>query len=97
MATGWQGWAGTHFQVTVADNQGKAAAKQVVSGFTAKKGGAMQFGIDSSKGGWKAQLLADVQALIPDMLGIKLKGAVIAANDVTPLVASVIHNNAKVS
>ena len=91
---GWQGWVKTHFQVNVVDNAGAKAP--VPSAFNAKKGGAMTFGIDSTKA-WKPTLAADVQALLPDMLGIQLSGAVIAAKDLTPLVGDVIHSNAKVS
>ncbi len=93
---GWQGWIRTHFQANVIDNAGVVApAVPVASAFTAKNGGAIKLGVDSSKA-WKAQLTADVQALLPNMLGITLGGAVIAANDLTSLVSSVIQTNAKV-
>jgi hypothetical protein len=93
----WQATVKSHFVATVSDNNGIVApAKPVVSGFAGKKGGAINFGIDSSKGTWKADLGNDVKALLPDMLGIKLAGAAIAAGDLTPLAAAVIHKNAKV-
>ncbi len=95
--TGWQGYIGTHFQITVVDNAGVVApAVPVPSGWAAAKGGAMNLGVDSTKA-WKAQLAADVQALLPDMLGIKVKGGVIAAKDLTALVGEVIHWKTKVS
>jgi len=93
---GWQGWIGTHFQMNVIDNKGVVApAVPVPSAFTAVAGGGIKLGVDSSKA-WKAQLTADVQALLPGMLGINLGGAVIVGNDLTPLVSSVIQTNAKV-
>ena len=104
----WQTNIGTHFQMTLVDNTGKvpdtdpnwaktAANKKVIpSGFAAKNGGAITLGVTTG-GGWDARLTADVQALLPDMLGIKVKGGVITAKDLTPLVAAVIHSNAKVT
>ncbi len=92
---GWQGWVKTHFQVNVVDNVGTVLpALPVPSGFGAKKGGAITLGIDSSKL-WKAQLNADVKTLLPDMLGIKVKG-IIAAADLKSLAATVIDSSAKV-
>ena len=90
---GWQGWIGTHFQATVVDNKG--AKVPVPSAFAAAAGGAMNLGVDSSKA-WKVALEADIQRLLPDMLGIALKGAVITGGDLTPLAAAVIDKNAKV-
>ena len=62
---------------------------------TGAVGGAIKLGVDSSKA-WKAQLTADVQALLPGMLGINLAGPVMVGNDLTPIVSSVIQTNAKV-
>jgi hypothetical protein len=92
---GWGGWIGTHFQVNVVDNKAAKKGAAVKSGFVAAAGGAIKFGIDSSKA-WKPGLTADVQALLPDMLGIAVKGGVITAADLTPLAKAVIDTNAKV-
>jgi hypothetical protein len=92
---GWQGWIGTHFQANVIDNKGAKKGAAVPSAFVNKAGGALKLGIDSSKG-WKPALTADIQRLLPDMLGIALKGAVLTAADLTPLAATVIDKNAKV-
>jgi hypothetical protein len=92
---GWGGYVGTHFQVNVVDNKGVKKGAEVKSGFVAAAGGAIKFGIDSTKA-WKPALTADVQTLLPDMLGIVLKGKVITAGDLTPLAQAVIDTNAKV-
>jgi len=94
---GLQNDIGSHFQITVADNAGKAAGAVVNSGFVGKKGGVMNLGVDSGVAGWGVTLETDVTDLIPEMLGIKLSGPVIVGKDLNSLVASVIHSNAKVS
>jgi hypothetical protein len=95
--TYWQGHVGSHFQITVVDNTGVAAAKQTKSGFTAKRGGAIQLGYDTGDPAAQANLQTEIQALLPDMLGVKVKGGVIVAKDLNPLAASVIHSGAKVT
>jgi hypothetical protein len=90
---------GSHFQITVTDNKGKVGPAVVNSGFVdEKKGGAMNLGVDSALIGWEVLLQAKVEALIPEMLGIKPSGAggVIKGKDLNSLVGSVIHSNAKV-
>jgi hypothetical protein len=88
---GWGGYIGTHFQVNVVDNQGKLPAAAAVSGFTAKKGGAIVLGIDSTKA-WKVALAADVQTLLPQLLGVKT----VDAAHLKPFAGAVIDSNAKV-
>jgi hypothetical protein len=90
---GWGGWIGTHFKANVLDNAG--VVPPLASGFVNPTGGAMKLVLDSTKA-WKPALTADVQALLPKMLGIALGGPVIAAGDLTPLAKTVIDKNAKV-
>jgi hypothetical protein len=87
---------GTHFQVNVVDNAGKKMADKVATGFTGRRGGALRLAIDST-GPWMAFMGNEVRALLPEILGVKLAGAALAAADLKPLVGSVIHTNATVS
>lgn len=90
---GWGGWIGTHFKANVLDNAG--VVPPVAAGFVNPTGGAMKLVVDSTQA-WKPGLTADVQALLPKMLGIVLGGPAIAAGDLTPLAKAVIDKNAKV-
>ncbi|BDC52149.1 hypothetical protein F183_A44640 [Bryobacterales bacterium F-183] len=90
----WQGFIKTHFQMTVNDANGVGAPP--ATAFNGATGGAITVGIDSTNPAWKPKLTADIQALIPAMLGVSATGGVIAAKDLVSLVGSVIDNNAKV-